>query len=72
MKLFVWNSPYGVRYGGACLYIVAETVEQARELAKVAPVVAFGTPVRLFGGHSLGEPTRVIDLPGGECYEWEE
>lgn len=74
MKLFVWNSSYRISFGGCCLYVVADTVEHARELARAAPVVRFGLSPSgpAFGDKPLGEPTRVVDLPGGECYEWEE
>jgi len=74
MKIFIWNKPYGVPYGGSFLFIAAETEEQAREIAKTTPVISYGSspPDSMFGEITLGEPTRVIDCPGGECYEWSE
>ena len=62
MKLYIWNDPYSVSYGGACIYAVAETVEEARELASRAPISEFGfePDVRPFGCGDkleLGDPT---------------
>ncbi len=78
MKLFVWNEPYSVNYGGSCLYVIANNVEEARELAKSKCYDAS------FGGFDRKnmketcvpvdgvEPTSVHDLPHAECYHWEE
>jgi predicted RNase H-like HicB family nuclease len=75
MKMFIWADPYSVSYGSTIYTAVAETVEEAREMAKTAPAYAFteykekNTP-----GPSvkLGEPTRVVDLPCGEWNYWSE
>lgn len=73
MKIFIWNDPYSVAYGGSFLFVAAETEEQARELARIAPITKFGFDPAGGGFHlPLGNPTRVIDAPGGECYEWFE
>lgn len=73
MKLFIWNEPYKVEYGGACLYVIAETLEQARELALNAQLAYFGLkPLGTVGIPDLGEPDRVLDAPYAECYEWYE
>ena len=55
MKLFVWNDPYGVSYGMSQYIAVAETVEQARELAKTAQNNTFGTPDGTTGIRISGE-----------------
>jgi hypothetical protein len=76
MKLFIWNQPYGVKYGSACLYVVAETEEQARAMSASAPVAPFGLDPRpdtgTLGKIALGPPTRVLELPCAEVYHWEE
>ena len=33
MKMFFWNNPYKVTYGGSVLFAIAETEEAARKLA---------------------------------------
>lgn len=76
MKLFVWNAPYAVKYGAACIYVVAETEEQARETF---------TTTNKYGGQATPylntkvndlvrgiPPTRVLDVPCAEIYEWSE
>ena len=68
MKLFVWNEPY------ACLYVVAETEERAREIAKTTLTSKFGfTPEGpTFGDMPIGKPDRVIETPCAEIYFWQE
>lgn len=75
MKLFVWNNPYRVSYGGSLLYAVAESEEAAREMiARPTPRYAYGeyaeTPLNFLP--DLGPPTRVVDVPCAELYEWSE
>jgi len=41
MKLFIWCDPYHVPYGQSMFFAVADTVEQAREMAKEAPVYEY-------------------------------
>jgi hypothetical protein len=75
MKLFVWNNPYDVRYGGSCLYVIANDVDEARKLAKEKCYdTAFGDQWKENKGVNVygKEPTRVHELPHAECYEWEE
>jgi hypothetical protein len=73
MKLFVWGQPYNVPFGSSMYFAVAETVEQAREMARTAPAFAYTSieenppPAVL-----LGEPTRVLDLPCAEWHVWSE
>ncbi len=74
MKLYVWNNPYQVSYGGSCLYVLANDVEEARRLAMTAVDASFGdvhkSPVAV--DVSGKEPDRVIEAPYAECFHWEE
>lgn len=73
MKLYLWNEPYGVKYGCSMVFAIAETEEQARELALSAPGYVYGdgkdNPPRSV---ALGAPTRVSTLPCAEWHKWEE
>lgn len=76
MKLFIWNDPYTVSYGGSFLFVVAKDEAQARKLAKTAQINKYGrSPTDGILGDdlalALGEP-RIEDLPHAECYHWEE
>lgn len=73
MKLFIWAEPYTINYGTTKFIAVAETVEQAREIAKTAPAVSFGEYLRPNTPQvELGEPTQVMDIPCGQWDEWQE
>lgn len=73
MKLYIWNEPYRVRYGSSIVYAVAETEEQARELAEKAPKSPYGLGVENGGCKLKGRaPDRVLELPCAEIYEWSE
>jgi hypothetical protein len=82
MKLFIWKDPYDVSYGSSLLIAVAETVEDARAQALKGRVCAFGedyehkqpkgTDDDWRPQITLGEPTRVLDLPCAEWHEWSE
>lgn len=75
MKLFFWNDPYPVSYGSSSVFVVAETVEQARELAKTGKHYSYGEYLneeRSMSSIELGAPTRVVDLPCAEWHEWHE
>lgn len=75
MRLFVWNNPYSVSYGGSIAYAVAESEEDARAMIVGAPVNAYGLgaeyrpkpPMDI-----LGPPDAVHELPYAEIYEWSE
>lgn len=74
MKMFVWSEPYRVNYGSSCCVAIAETVEQAREIAAIGKLQSFfrfqqDTSMQ---GVVLGEPTRILDLPCAEWYEVSE
>lgn len=75
MKLYIWNHPYSVPYGGSCAYAVAENVKAARELVKAARVNAYGLGTRR-GSHQEVDVSRPPDavhkLPYAEIYEWSE
>lgn len=77
MKLFVWANPYPVYYGSSGLFAVAETEEQARQIAESAPVYSYihnekTSPEFERSLIKLGPPTRVVDLPCAEWHEWSE
>lgn len=75
MKLYIWNRPYPVAYGGSCLYAVAESEEAARALALTSPVncYGFGAEPRQVGDWDLTRaPDAVHELPYAEVYEWSE
>jgi hypothetical protein len=87
MKLFIWTDPYPVSYGGSMLLVVAETVEQAKELAG-SKLARWYSHVEYPDGRphyhdnvanyvrdsspGLAEPLRVVDLPCAEWHKWEE
>jgi hypothetical protein len=72
MKVFIWNDPYGVAYGGSICYVVAETVEQARSLAKHGSLRKYGLGDDPAPNIALGEPDHIVDCPCAEWYEWSE
>lgn len=75
MKLFVWNDPYVVKWGGSTAYAVAETEDEARALVMKAPISQYGLAAKGSAGLSedvLGAPDRVVELPYAEIYEWSE
>lgn len=74
MKLFVWVDPYQVSYGSSLLFAVAETVEEAKELAlsSRADAYSYGQYARPNPGVALGEPERIVDLPCAEWHVWSE
>ena len=76
LKLYVWKDIATVDYGGAILYAIAETEEQARKMAVGAPVAEYGDP---WEGKTLDPsdvpdraPDRVHELPYAEVYQWSE
>jgi hypothetical protein len=77
VKLFIWADPYRVTYGSSLLVAVAETVEEAKEIAQTkAKSYSYGKYENTLRGAGfaidLGEPTRVVDLPCAEWHEWSE
>jgi hypothetical protein len=83
MKLFVWNDPVCMGYGGCCAYVIAADVDQARALAVKAPTAYFGLApsrgdgayfdcVRLKDADVARPPDRVLELPYAEIYAWQE
>lgn len=75
-KLYIWNQPYSVNYGGSFLIVIAPDLETAKARAKNAPIYQYGAynhNGQRLGETELGEPTRIIDkFPYAECYEWSE
>lgn len=74
MKLFVWTGPYPVSYGSSVVFAIAETVEEARIVAARGKLYSFAEYEQKadMAQYALGEPTRIVDLPCAEWYEWEE
>lgn len=75
VKMFVWNNPYGIDYGGTCIFALGETEEDARIAALAAEMMWFGRhapntaiPVRI----SLNRPADLILESGAVCYAWSE
>lgn len=75
VKLFVWNNPYHVPYGGSCVFALGNTVEEARAAAAHAGhwPYAFGAPGEEIGPMAAfdNEPDLVLES-GAVCYEWSE
>lgn len=75
MKLYIWNSPYPVSWGGAIIYALGNNVDEARAAAKTARRSQYGlTPMGDVTGEALDvdrDPDRVMES-GAECYEWSE
>lgn len=63
-----------VSYGSSVVYAVADSEEEARQLALVAPISCYGhdPEERKSPPYELGAPTRVVDVPYAEIYEWSE
>lgn len=73
MKLYFWDDPFPVEYGGSMLFVVAESEEQARELARTGKTYSYGVyPERTTPNIELGKPDRVVDLPCAEWHWWSE
>lgn len=73
MKLYIWHNPYRVDYGMSMLIVVAETLENAKRQAANGDGYAYGSEG---GNHpfsmTLGDPTRIVDLPCAEWHMWSE
>lgn len=73
MKLYVWNMPFQVSYGGSILYVLARDIRQARKAARTAVVSHYGyDPQEQHPLPDLGEPDRVLSAPYAEVYRWSE
>lgn len=74
MRLYIWAGPYRVSYGTSMAIAVASSVEEAKTLlAAGVPSYAFvDCPGDAIPPHTLGEPTRVVDLPCAEWHTWAE
>ncbi len=74
MKLYVWNDPYAVSYGGSILYVVAASEAAAKKLAATANTMNYGSYERAGNDlpRELGEPDRILSLPCAEIYHWSE
>jgi len=67
MKLFIWYSPYRVKYGESLLFAMAESAEQA-EMEAMNKVELYRLPL----GFKLGKPSKVYDVACAEWHHWEE
>ena len=78
MKLYIWKDVYSVKYGAAFLYSIADSIEQARELALNAKTSEYGYAPKPDSRSQVepsivnGPPDRIVDLPYAEVYEWSE
>ncbi len=74
MKLYVWNNPYDVAFGGSCAYAVADSEDEARALVEAASAAQYGHEPKgsSEGAKVPGPPDRVHELPYAEIYEWSE
>lgn len=74
MKLFIWEDPYDVKYGGSICVVMAETLEQAKDIAASGQAWLQwdykDTPIQR--NAPLGEPTKVLDGPSAAWAHWEE
>jgi hypothetical protein len=74
VKLYIWNNPYSVSYGGSFLYALADNEDEARKQALSVRITHFGmdpyeAPIEL---KDLGAPDRVLDGPCAEVFQWSE
>ena len=72
MRLYFWNNPYKVAYGMSMVYAVAESIEQANQLARDGKAYSFGEYPEKTPKVELGLPDRIVDLPCAEWHEWSE
>ncbi len=75
MKLYVWNNPVSIAWGGSIIYAIAGSLADAKAQAKSAIRAEYGTLWRdetRLALKDIGEPDRVIDAPYAEYYEWSE
>ena len=72
MKLFVWSNPYRVSYGSSMVFAIAETLEQAKDIASKAPAYSYNEYDQKTPQVNLGEPIRTVELPCAEWHEWSE
>ncbi len=71
LKLFVWDNPYRIPFGGTVCFAVAESVEAAKAQLKVSAGYYAGMESQT-PQEKLGDPDRVLDLPAGEWHSWSE
>lgn len=72
MKLYVWSNPYEVCYGNSMIFAVAESEEQAKEIAAKAPCYIWNQYDNGNSRVELGKPFRIVELPCAEWHEWHE
>lgn len=78
MKLYCWNSPVSVHYGGSFLVVAARTETAARRIAKDAIFLEYGRtekdplPLGREAAERLGKPDHIYNCPAGLVYWWHE
>lgn len=76
MKLYCWDDPTKVHFGGSFLMVAAKTEAAARRLAKDAVMLEYGiTEEGTLGreaAEKLGKPDHIYDCPAGLVYWWHE
>lgn len=76
LQLYVWK-PYAVPYGSSLLFVVASSIEEAKEQAsRAAGYYSYGdnffeSDMKALA-NELGEPLRILPLPCAEWHEWGE
>ncbi len=74
-KLFCWNRPYHIDYGGSCVFALGKSIEEARINAKTALVWEYGIgrpDKKIPIGLDLDRDPDLILEDGAVCYEWSE
>jgi hypothetical protein len=80
MKMFIWDNPVLIKYGGSVIVAVAETIEEAREVATTQAQSSFvGLGIGRYPDKKedysrfiQGEPSRVVDVPCVEVFYYQE
>ena len=74
MKLYVWESPYDVKWGDCALFVIAETEMMAREQAHNTFVSRYGGAPNagVLQLDALGPCSWSRELPFAFSYEWTE
>ena len=72
MKLYIWNDPYCVSYGGSFIYAVAETLPEAMKQVALGKLYNFGQYKGTTPKVVLAKTTRILKLPCAEWFEYSE
>lgn len=72
MKLYVWSNPYRVSYGSSMVFAIADSLDEAKEIAANGKAYSYNEYDQPTPKVSLGEPIRIVDLPCAEWHQWSE